>query len=98
MALTHLPTEPRRLIRGLKPYDIIVVAWEDAYTVIRDTSFEEAYHMAGKEIYMRNTLGFVVRADDEYIVIAGTDDRDSFASQADVADMTVLCSGFVRDI
>lgn len=98
MSLSHLPPATRRLIRSLKPYDIVVVTWEDAYTVIRDVSFEDAYDMAGREVYMRHTTGYVVRADNDYFVIAGTDDRDAIKSSGDVADITVLCTGFVRGV
>lgn len=98
MSLSHLSPETRRLIRSLKPYDVVIVTWEDAYTVIRDTTLEAAHDMADNEKYIRNTLGFVARADDEYVVLAGTDDRGASSSVAEVADLTVLCTGFIRAV
>jgi hypothetical protein len=98
MSLSHLTPETRRLIRSLKPFDIILVTWEDAYTVIRDATLEDAAAMGGREMYMRDTLGYTVRADNEYIILAGTDDRDAAKTSNEVGDLTVLCTGFVRDV
>jgi hypothetical protein len=74
------------------------MAWEDAHNGDATCTFEEA---AAVHPCVRFTVGYLIRADKEYVVLAGTDDRQAFhkvEKTRNVGDTYITPTCMVRSI
>jgi hypothetical protein len=89
-------------LRRLRPFMVVEACWEDAFSTTDSMTLDQARDTDRK--CMRYSLGYVVRADKEYVVIAATDDRadkktgEFSGDLRQVSDVITLPTAYVHGI
>lgn len=83
------------LPKSLDEWEFVSVTWEDAF--ITRGGLKAADFLSAYKPCIRHTSGYLLTYDNDKIIIAATDDRESNTDQ-DCEDVNVIPMGMVRRI